>query len=194
MVSEKTSGAPSMVKAMSPSTHRLKPVAVTMMSASSRVPDFSRMPALREALDLVGHHRDLAVGDGLEHVAVRDEGQALLPGAVARREVALDVAVGADVAAHGGEQLLLHRLRLGDATPGEDGLLVEDLASHDLVDPRRIHLQPPQLVGDVDGVATDAEVCGRSLQHGDVSTVGRHRGDHRGRGGAGADDDDPLAR
>ena len=40
-VSENTSGSPSIVNSISPSTLRLKPVAVTMMSASSSLPDFS---------------------------------------------------------------------------------------------------------------------------------------------------------
>jgi hypothetical protein len=43
-VPENTSGRPSMVKAMSPSTLRSKPVAVMMMSAVSSSPAFSRMP------------------------------------------------------------------------------------------------------------------------------------------------------
>ena len=44
-VRAKSSGWPSMLKAMSPSTLRLKPVAVTMTSASSTWPDCRRMPS-----------------------------------------------------------------------------------------------------------------------------------------------------
>ena len=43
-VSAKSSDLPSMENAMSPVASRLKPVAVTMMSASSVLPDFKRMP------------------------------------------------------------------------------------------------------------------------------------------------------
>ena len=44
IMKERRRGLPSMTKAMSPRTLRLKPVAVMMMSASSSCPDFSRMP------------------------------------------------------------------------------------------------------------------------------------------------------
>ena len=71
-----------------------------MISASSSVAGFQEDTRLHEALDLVGDHRGLAFGDALEHVAVRNEGEALLPGAVAGREVLLDVVVGPNIMAH----------------------------------------------------------------------------------------------
>jgi len=43
-VSAKSSFLPSTANSMSPLAERLKPVAVMMMSASSSLPDFSRMP------------------------------------------------------------------------------------------------------------------------------------------------------
>ena len=76
----------------------------------------------------------------------------------------------------------------------EDGLFVEDLAAHDLVDPGLVDLQLAQLVGDLDGVAAGAEVRRRALQHRDVRAVGGDRRDQRRRGRAGADHDDLLAR
>src|SRR5215813_3656906 len=148
---------------------------------------------LGEPLDLVGDHRGLAVSDALEHVAVGDGGEPLLPRTVSRREVLLDIVVGPDEAPDGPEQLLLDGVRLGRAPLREVGLLVEDLAAYDLVYPRRVDLQAAQLVGDLDGVAADAEVGGRALQHRDVGAVRGHGRNDRGRGGPGADDDYALA-
>jgi len=45
-VSAKSMGSPSRLKGMSPMTLSVKPVAVTMMSAASSSPDFSRTPPL----------------------------------------------------------------------------------------------------------------------------------------------------
>ena len=107
--------------AMSPSTLRLKPVALTTTSASSNSPDVSRMPPSVEALDLIGHHRGLAFADALEQVGVGHEGDALLPGPVARVEVLLDLGLEAraERGAHARQQFLAHDLGLGHAAPRE---------------------------------------------------------------------------
>ena len=109
-VSAKTSGSSSMVKAMPPSTLRLKPVAVTMMSASRCRPTLGLDAGLGERLDLVGHHRGVTVGDRLEQVAIGDEGDALAPRPVAGGEVRIGVVVVAEVLLDPLEQLGLHHL------------------------------------------------------------------------------------
>ena len=110
-----------------------------------------------EAVDLVGHHRGLARADALEQVAVRHERDALAPRPVARREVRRHVEVRAEMGAHAGQQLVLHLLRLLERAPGEDILIVQDLAAHDLVDPAVVDLEPAQGVGEIVGVARGAE-------------------------------------
>ena len=56
-------------------------------------------------------------GDALEQVAIRNEGDALPPRPVARREVRVDVVVLAEIAPRtAAEQLRLHRLRLLEGT------------------------------------------------------------------------------
>ena len=66
---------------------------------------------LREAVDLVRDDGCLAGGDAPEQVAIRDEGDALPPRPVARREVRVDVVVGTEIGANARQQLLLHDLR-----------------------------------------------------------------------------------
>ena len=68
---------------MPPITCSLSPVAVTMMSASSSSPDFSRMPVSVKRLDVVGDDRGAALADRAEQVAVGHEAQPLVPGIVA---------------------------------------------------------------------------------------------------------------
>ena len=50
-------------------------------------------------------------------------------------------------------------------------LLEQDLSAHDLVDPFFLDLQPPQLLGDFDGIAAGAEIGRRALQHGDMRAL-----------------------
>lgn len=106
---------------------------------------------------MVGDDRRLARSDTLEHVAVRNESNPLLPRAVARGEVA-HVKVLGQVRLDAGEQLLLHLLGLLNAALGEESLLVDDLAADNLVDPRLVDLEPAELVGKVVGVAANDEV------------------------------------
>ncbi|MCU0888139.1 MAG: hypothetical protein MUC64_09015 [Rubritepida sp.] len=149
---------------------------------------------LREALDLAGDDARRSLGHRVEQVAVRHIGQALVPGAVARREVRGDVVVGADDAPHLAQQLGRHLVGLGHAALRQPRLLEEDLAAHDLMHPGLVHRELAQLVGDVDAVAPDAEPGGRALQHGHMRGPPGHGGHHRRRRRARADDDDPLAR
>ena len=138
---------------MSPSTLRLKPVAVMMMSASRCLAGLQQDARLREALDLVGDHRGLAGRDALEQVAVGNEGDPLTPGPVARRKVRLDVVVRAEQVAHAASSSCFTASGSSNVAAGEGRLVVEDLAAHDLVDPGLVDLQLAQGVGQVVGVA-----------------------------------------
>ena len=60
----------------------IETLAVTTISASRLLPDFSRSP-LREAFDFIGDDRRLARADRLEQIAIRDEGDALPPWPIA---------------------------------------------------------------------------------------------------------------
>ena len=140
---------------MSPSAARLKPVAVTMMSAFEQLAGFELDAVLDEAVDLVGDDGGLAAGDALEQIGIGHEGDALPPRPVARREMRLDVVVRTEHRADLADQLLLHLLRLVKAELGERILLEQDLAADDLVDPFLVDLQPAQLLGDLDGVAAE---------------------------------------
>ena len=70
------------------------------------------MPACVEPLDLVGYHRCLAIGDALEQVGIGNEGDALAPGTVARREVRFHVVLGAEQVANDADQFLADDVRL----------------------------------------------------------------------------------
>ena len=148
---------------------------------------------LGEALDLVGDHRGLAGPDALEEIAVRHEGDALPPRPVGRREVGVHVVVGAEMGAHAAQQFLLHDFRLFERAAREHGLVVQDLAAHDLVDPGFVDLELAQRIGEVVGVAGGAEIGRRALQQGDVAALARDRRHQRGGRGARTDDDDLLA-
>src|ERR1041384_5668692 len=97
--SAKSTGSPSTVNATSPRTDILKPVAVTTTSAGISSPEPPLLPGahpypvLGERLDGVGDDRGLPLAQRREHVAVWDHGDALLPRAVAGREVLVDVEV-----------------------------------------------------------------------------------------------------
>ena len=146
-----------------------------------------------EAVDLVGDHRGLARADALEQVAIGNEGDPLAPRPVARREVRVDVVVGTQVGPHAGQQFLLEHLGFGERASGDGGLVVQDLAAHDLVDPGLVDLQFAQHVGHDVGIAPGHEERWRALQQRDVLAVagnGRHQ---RGGGGARADHQHLLA-
>src|SRR6185503_11258137 len=59
-----------------------------------------------EPFDLVGYHRCLAASDALEQIGIRNEGDALSPGAITGREVRLDVVIGAKEVANDANQFL----------------------------------------------------------------------------------------
>src|SRR5205085_6034472 len=113
--------------------------------------------ALGEALDVVGDDRCLAGTDRLQEIAVRDEGYALPPRPIARREMRFEIVVRAEISANPGQQFLLHLLRFGEGTVGEDGLLVENFSADDLVDPGFVDLQPAQFVCKLDRVPAGSE-------------------------------------
>jgi len=130
----------------------------------------------------------------VEEVAVRDEGDPLAPRPVPRGEVGLEVVVLAQDGLDPFEQLGLEGLRLLERHPRDVGLVVEDLAADDLVDPGLVDLELPQRVGQLVGVAAGHEVGGGPLEHRDVLHLGGHGRDERCRRGHRADDDHPLVR
>ena len=129
------------------------------------------MPRLGEAVDLVGHDRGLAGLDALEQVAVRNEGDALPPRPVVRREVGRDVVIGAEIGFDRGQQILLGGFRLLEGLAGEGVLIEQDLAARDFMDPGLVDLQLAQGFGDLDRVAAGAEIGRRALQHGDMRDI-----------------------
>ena len=106
--------------------------------------------------------------DALEQVAIGNEGDALPPRPVVRREVRLDVVILAEIGFDRRQQLLLGRFRLVERLRREGVLVEQDLAADDLVDPCLVDLQLAQLLGDLDRVAAGAEIGRRALQHRDV--------------------------
>ena len=111
---------PSMVKSMSPSTLRWKPVAVTTISAWTGVPERELEAGLGEPCDLAGDDRRLARADRLEQIAVGHEAEALPPRRVRRGEMRLDVVVRARARARTASmQFRLQRLGLFECAVGE---------------------------------------------------------------------------
>ena len=129
----------------------------------------------------------------MEQVGVGHEGQSLLPGPVAGREVLGDIDLVTDQRLDVGHQLLLDQLGLAVGARGKCALLEQHLAAHDLVDPGLGNLELAQHVGELVDVARGAEVGRRSLQHRDVLAVVGHGRDQRRGGRARADHHDLLA-
>lgn len=96
-------------------------------------------------------------------VGIGHEGEPLLPGPVARREVLRDVVIVPEQRLHLAEQLRLHRLGLAMRAVDEAGLFDGIFPPHDLVDPLLVDLRGTQFIGDVDAVASGAEEGGRTL-------------------------------
>ena len=132
------------------------------------VAGFQQDAVLGEALDLVGDHRGLAGLDALEQIAVRNEGDALPPWPVFRREMGRDVVVRAEIGLDRRQQILLGGFRLLERLAGERVLIEQDLAPGDLVDPGLVDLKLAQRFGDLDRVAAGAEIGRRALQHRDM--------------------------
>ena len=129
----------------------------------------------REPFDLVGDDRRFARSDTVEEVAVRDEGYALTPGAIAGREMALHIVLWAENGANAVEQFLLHLLRFFERTPRECGLVVQYLSPHNLVNPLFVYIQFTQCLGEFDLVAAGYEIGRRALQDGDVLAISSDR-------------------
>src|SRR2546423_1402432 len=100
--------------------------------------------------------RGISGADRLQQIAVGDEGDALPPWPIARREMRVDLVIGTEITAYAGQQLALHLVRFGEGTLRKHGLIVQDLAAHDLVDPGLVDLQLAQFVGKLDRVAAGA--------------------------------------
>ena len=107
---------------------------------------------------MVGDHAGLAAGDALEEIAVRHEGDALLPRAVFRREMLVDIEIGPEEFAHAGQQFLLHGVGLLLRPAGELILVEQDLPSDNLVNPCVVDFQLAQFVGEFVLVAPGNEI------------------------------------
>ena len=150
------------------------------------------MPCGVERLDLVGDDRGLSLLDRLEQVAVGQHRDALLPRAVARVEVLLDVEALGQLGAGRVDQELARHLRLLEAHLRHEVLHLEDLAADDLVGPLVGDLEVAQRVGQLVGVRPRDEERGRPLEHRHVRAVVGDVRDERGGRGAGADHHDLL--
>src|SRR5258708_3749347 len=149
---------------MSPLAERLKPVAVMMMSASSSLPDFSRMPfSVKRSISSVTTE---ALPDLMPWNKSPSGMKAI--GLPHRRVFWLEVGCVAVVLAEIGfdrrQQILLRSLGLLKGLAGEGALIEQDFAPRDFVDPFLVDLQLAQLLGDLDGVAAGAEIGRRTLQ------------------------------
>ena len=84
---------------------------------------------LGEAVDLVGDDGGLAGLDALEQVAVRNEGDALPPRPVARREVGRDVVVRAEIGSTAASSSFFTASGSVEGLAGEGVLVEQDLAA-----------------------------------------------------------------
>ena len=119
--------------------------------------------------------------DAFEKVRIRNKGDALLPGAVARREV-LHVVALREAGLDPFQQLVAQEFGILEGAPRELGLFEQILAADDLVDPLLVHTQHAQFVGQDVLVAGRNEIGRRALQQRHVFALagdGRHHG--RGR-------------
>ena len=140
---------------------------------------------------MAGLEIGLAGGDGLEHVAIGNQAQALLPRTVRRRVIFLYIFVA---------QLFLERffklfddlLRVVARHLEGDILHLDILEPDDLIGPHFGHDLAQQIGQPV--LCRTREIPGRCpLQHRDVTGFFRHHGDDCHRGRAAADDHHFLA-
>ena len=181
--SAKSTASPSTVNGISPNTERLNPVAVTTTSASSSSPEPRRMPfSVNSAIVSVAIEA-LPVPDGGEEVAVGHDRDALLPRAVARGEVLLDVvALGQQGPDRPPSRNACSSSGAVSEVVGQPVVLREVLATQDLVRPLRREVQRLQHGGELVGRRRGDEVGRRALQHRHVRRRLRHRGHQRRRG------------
>ena len=104
----------------------------------------------------------------------------------------LDIVVGPEMLPHHADQLLRDGVGLRNAAAREGGLIEENFAANNLVDPCFIDLQLPQRFGQIVDVAAGDVERGRALQHGDMLAVCSDRRNERRRRRARADDDNLL--
>jgi hypothetical protein len=151
-------------------------------------------PVLGERLDGVGDDRGLPLAQRREQIAVRDHGDALLPRAVAGREVLVDVEALGQQWAHGLDQESMQLVGRLERHPGQRLLLRDVLPAHDLVHPLVGEIEWFQLHGELVFRGRGEEVGGGALQHRHVLRVRGYRGDQRRGRRAGADHNHALAR
>ena len=149
-------------------------------------------PVGDEAVDRVGGDRGAAGADRAEQVAVGNEADALVPGVVARREVGVRIAVGADLGRCQRDEALLDLGRSAAREPvvvraDQDVLPARDRVRETGGQDAQQHFR--------DAVARRPrdDVGRRALQHRHMRRRRGERGNERHRGRTAADDDDVLA-
>ena len=151
-------------------------------------------PVLGERVDGVGDDRGLPLAQRREQIAVRDDGDALLPRAVAGGEMLVDVEALGQQRAHGLDEERVQLVGRLERHPGQRLLLRDVLPAHDLVHPLVGEVEWFQLHGELVFRGRGEEVGGGALQHRHVLSFLGYRGDQRRGRGAGADHHDPLTR
>jgi hypothetical protein len=150
-------------------------------------------PGLGERLDGVGDHRRPPLAQCREQVPVGDDGEALLPRAVAGVEVLVDVEPLGEQRAHRLDEERPQLVRGLEGHPGDLVALGDVGAPEDLVGPLVGDVQGPQGLRQLVGLGAGEEERRRPLEHRHVSGGLRHGRDEGRRRRAGADDDDALA-
>ncbi len=168
-------------------------MAVTMMSASSSLPSFRRIPFLGEGVDLAGDDGRAFLPDRPEQVAVRHQAEPLLPGIVARREMRADVVVRTQRHLDAAEDQFLRALRLASAQLKEIHP-EQHVAPADQVVGELCRQVAAQFVGERILRRPRHHVGRRTLQHGDVGGLLGHLRHQRHRGRPRADHHHALSR
>ena len=139
-----------------------------------------------EGLNLVGHHAGQTPADAHKQIAIRNDRDPLLPGAVAGREMPVEVKLVSEQLPRGRQQFGLDRLGLLCRAAHEFFLVQQDFLPDNLVGPLIGYIQRPQHLCQLVGIGPGVEVGRRPLQHGDMPALAGHRGNQGRGGGTGA--------
>ena len=180
---------------MPPRASILRPVAETMMSASSSVAGCQADAAFGQGLDLAGHDRRTAGADGAEHVGIGYDAQALVPRLVAPARNACrphNLPAGSFFAARRISRLAVSGMRTTDLvqTEGDESVLPADNVMGGL---RQATLDAAQLAMKI-ARRQRHQVRRRTLQHSHVRGAFRHRGNQSDGGCAATDHHDVAGR
>ena len=116
----------------------------------------------------------------MEQIPIRHKGHTLAPGPVCGGKVGGDIVILPHNTANAIQQRFLYLFRISKGHFREFGLLKQNLAAGDLVDPIFRNAQAPQFFGNFNGVAANAEISGRTLQHRNMLGLRRHGRDDCG--------------